>query len=98
MAVSEATLALRLPLELVAELEQLARETGRSKSYHARQAIIEFLGDRADYLRAVAVLERERGSQTSRCKRSNGNSGWTIEFRLNARNEFRSSTDPFRSG
>lgn len=61
MAVSEATLALRLPLELAAELEQLARETGRSKSYHARQAIIEFLGDRADYLRAVAVLERERG-------------------------------------
>jgi RHH-type transcriptional regulator, rel operon repressor / antitoxin RelB len=61
MAVSEATLAVRLPEELAAELEQLARETGRSKSYYARQAIIEFLEDRADYLRAIAILERERG-------------------------------------
>jgi RHH-type rel operon transcriptional repressor/antitoxin RelB len=61
MAVSESTLAVRLPRELAAELEQLARETGRSKSYYARRAIIEFLEDRADYLRAVAVLERERG-------------------------------------
>jgi RHH-type transcriptional regulator, rel operon repressor / antitoxin RelB len=61
MALSEATLAVRLPRELAAELEQLARETGRSKSYYARQAIIEFLEDRADYLRAVATLERERG-------------------------------------
>jgi RHH-type rel operon transcriptional repressor/antitoxin RelB len=61
MAVSESTLAVRLPQELAAELEQLARETGRSKSYYARQAITEFLEDRSDYLRAVAVLERERG-------------------------------------
>ena len=70
MAVSGSTLAVRLPQELAAELEQLARETGRSKSYYARQAIIEFLEDRADYLRAVAVLERERGSRTSPSKRS----------------------------
>jgi RHH-type rel operon transcriptional repressor/antitoxin RelB len=61
MATSEATLAVRLPKELAAELDELARETGRSKSYYARQAIIEFLEDRADYLHAVAVLERERG-------------------------------------
>jgi RHH-type transcriptional regulator, rel operon repressor / antitoxin RelB len=61
MAISETTLAVRLPQEVAAELEQLAEETGRSKSYYARQAIIEFLEDRADYLRAVAVLERERG-------------------------------------
>jgi RHH-type rel operon transcriptional repressor/antitoxin RelB len=61
MTVSRSTLAVRLPQKLAAELEQLARETGRSKSYYARQAIIEFLKDRADHLRAVAVLERERG-------------------------------------
>jgi RHH-type rel operon transcriptional repressor/antitoxin RelB len=61
MATSEATLAVRLPKELAEELEELARETGRSKSYYARQAIIEFLEDRADYLHAIAVLERERG-------------------------------------
>jgi RHH-type rel operon transcriptional repressor/antitoxin RelB len=61
MATSEATLAVRLPKQLADELDELARETGRSKSYYARQAIIEFLEDRADYLHAVAVLERERG-------------------------------------
>jgi RHH-type transcriptional regulator, rel operon repressor / antitoxin RelB len=61
MAMSEATLAVRLPKELADELDELARETGRSKSYYARQAIIEFLEDRADYLRAMAVLEREKG-------------------------------------
>jgi RHH-type rel operon transcriptional repressor/antitoxin RelB len=58
MATSEATLAVRLPKELADELDELARETGRSKSYYARQAIIEFLEDRADYLRAVATLEK----------------------------------------
>jgi RHH-type transcriptional regulator, rel operon repressor / antitoxin RelB len=59
MAVSESTLAVRLPQELAAELERLARETGRSKSYYARQAIIEFLEDRSDYLRAIATLEKQ---------------------------------------
>ena len=61
MAQQEATLAVRLPSDLAAELDELARETGRSKSYYARKAIIEFLEDRADYLRAIAVLEREKG-------------------------------------
>jgi len=61
MATSEATLAVRLPKELADELDELARETGRSKSYYARQAIIEFLEDRADYLHAMAVLERDKG-------------------------------------
>lgn len=61
MAQQEATLAVRLPSDLAAELDELARETGRSKSYYARQAIVEFLEDRADYLRAMAVLEREKG-------------------------------------
>jgi RHH-type rel operon transcriptional repressor/antitoxin RelB len=55
------TLALRLPDDVAAELDRLAEETGRSKSYYARQAITEFLEDRADYLRAVAALERDRG-------------------------------------
>ena len=55
------TLALRLPDDVAAELHRLAEETGRSKSYYARQAISEFLEDRADYLRAVAALERDRG-------------------------------------
>ena len=61
MAEHLSTLALRLPKDLAAELDRLAEETGRSKSYYARQAITEFLEDRADYLRALAILERERG-------------------------------------
>ena len=61
MATSEKTLMVRLPKELADELDQLALETGRSKSDYARQAIIEFLEDRADYRRAVAVLERDKG-------------------------------------
>lgn len=59
MVNASSTLAVRLPDDLAAELEALARETGRSKSYYARQAIIEFLEDRA--LRAAATLEREKG-------------------------------------
>lgn len=61
MATSETTLLVRLPKELADELDQLARETGRSKSDCARQAIIEFLEDRADYRHATAVLERDKG-------------------------------------
>jgi len=61
MTVSEVAVEFRLPQDLADELDELARETGRSKSYYARQAIAEFLEDRADYLHAMAVLEREKG-------------------------------------
>ncbi len=51
-------LGIRLEAELEKKLEALARETGRSKSYYAREAIRRFLEDREDYLKAIAVLER----------------------------------------
>jgi RHH-type rel operon transcriptional repressor/antitoxin RelB len=51
-------LGIRLDAELEAKLESLARETGRSKSYYAREAIRQFLEDREDYLKGIAVLER----------------------------------------
>jgi RHH-type rel operon transcriptional repressor/antitoxin RelB len=38
-------LALRLPPELEKRLDELARKTGRTKSYYARKAIIEMLED-----------------------------------------------------
>ena len=44
--------------ELEARLEKLARKTGRSKSYYAKEAIRQFLEDREDYLLGIAVLER----------------------------------------
>jgi len=51
-------LGIRLEHELEEKLESLAKETGRSKSYYARQAIRQYLEDREDYLKGIAVLER----------------------------------------
>ena len=58
-------LALRLPPEIEQRLEALAKKTGRSKSYYAKRAIVEFIEDQEDYLLALAALERlERGETT----------------------------------
>lgn len=58
-------LALRLSPEIEKRLEALARKTGRSKSYYAKRAIIEFLEDHEDYLLALGMLERlEHGEST----------------------------------
>jgi len=51
-------LALRLPPEIEERLSELARKTGRTKSYYARLAIEEFLQDQEDYLLAVSRLEK----------------------------------------
>jgi len=57
-------IAVRLDPETEEELSQLAKETGRSKSYYVRRAIREYLSDRADYVRALAVLEQEEPRRT----------------------------------
>ena len=41
-------LALRLPPEIEKRLEALAKKTGRSKSFYAREAIIDLLDDLED--------------------------------------------------
>jgi RHH-type rel operon transcriptional repressor/antitoxin RelB len=51
-------LGIRLEPELEGKLDSLAKETGRSKSYYARQAIRQYLEDREDYLKGIAALER----------------------------------------
>ena len=57
-------LALRLPKAIERRLERLARTTGRTKSYYAREAIEQFLEEREDYILGVSVLERvERGEE-----------------------------------
>lgn len=38
-------LAIRLPEEIERRLDALARRTGRSKTYYAREAILEYLDD-----------------------------------------------------
>ena len=41
-------LALRLPADIEKRLDDLARKTGRSKSFYAREAILEHLADLED--------------------------------------------------
>lgn len=50
-------LAIRLPEEIEKRLTNLARKTGRSKTYYARAAILEYLDDLEDYYLAEARLK-----------------------------------------
>lgn len=55
-------LALRLPPEIENRLEILARLTGRSKSFYAREAILEHLDDLEDaYLAGQRLAELRAG-------------------------------------
>ena len=52
-------LAIRLPPDVEARLDALAKKTGRTKTYYAREAIVEHLSDLEDlYLaeRRIAAL------------------------------------------
>ena len=58
-------LALRLPADVESRLEELAKRTGRTKSYYAREAIIEHLADLEELYLAEAELEAIRkGART----------------------------------
>jgi RHH-type rel operon transcriptional repressor/antitoxin RelB len=50
-------LTFRVPAALDKQLEKLARRTGRSKSFYAKRALVEFLEEQKDYLIAVSRLE-----------------------------------------
>jgi RHH-type transcriptional regulator, rel operon repressor / antitoxin RelB len=52
-------LALRLPAEIEKRLDALARKTGRSKSFYAREAILRHLEDLEDYHLARRRLARK---------------------------------------
>ena len=41
-------LAIRLPAEIELRLENLAKSTGRTKTFYAREAILEYLEDMED--------------------------------------------------
>ncbi len=53
-------LAIRLPQSLEKRLERLARRTGRTKTYYAREAILEHIEDLEDLYLAEGTLERIR--------------------------------------
>jgi len=57
-------LTIRLESELENQLNKLAEETGRSKTYFVREALKNYLQDRSDYLLALQRLE-EAGPRVS---------------------------------
>ena len=57
-------LSIRLEPELEEKLQSLAKETGRSKSHYAREAIRQYLEDREDYLKGIAALGRREPTVT----------------------------------
>lgn len=57
-------LAIRLPIELEQRLEALARATGRTKSYYAREAILAHLDDLEDVYLAEQRLVDLRAGRT----------------------------------
>ena len=55
-------LAIRLPTEIEDRLEALAKATGRSKTFYARQAILEHLDDLEDvYLAEQRLIDIRLG-------------------------------------
>ena len=57
-------LALRLPPDVEKRLDELAKKTGRSKSFYAREAILRYLEDIEDTYLALRALE-EGGERIS---------------------------------
>jgi RHH-type transcriptional regulator, rel operon repressor / antitoxin RelB len=57
-------LALRLPPQIEKRLDNLARKTGRTKSFYAREAILRHIEDIEDYHLARRRLAR-RGRRVS---------------------------------
>lgn len=55
---SRTMIAIRLPAEIDERLTALARRTGRTKTYYAREAILRLMDDLEDTYIAVERLER----------------------------------------
>ena len=59
-------LALRLPEDLEARLEALAKKTGRTKSFYAREALVEYIDDLEDlYLAQKRYVSVEKGRSST---------------------------------
>ncbi|MDA8416614.1 MAG: DUF6290 family protein [Betaproteobacteria bacterium] len=59
-------LAIRLPAEVEDRLEALAKATGRTKTFYAREAILEHLDDLEDlYLAEQRLIEHRAGRSQS---------------------------------
>ncbi len=59
-------LAIRLPEEIENRLEALSKATGRTKTYYAREAILEYLDDLEDlYLAEKSLADLRAGRDTT---------------------------------
>lgn len=58
-------LAIRLPVEIEDRLDNLARRTGRSKTFYAREAILEHLENLEDLYLAEQVVRRIESGEES---------------------------------
>lgn len=56
-------LAIRLPAEIEARLESLAKSTGRTKSFYVREALLEHLADLEDLYLAEQRLLKHRAAK-----------------------------------
>jgi RHH-type rel operon transcriptional repressor/antitoxin RelB len=56
-------LAIRLPESIEKRLDRLAKKTGRTKTYYAREAILRHLDDLEDLYQAERSFERIRSGK-----------------------------------
>lgn len=57
-------LAIRLPDKIEKRLARLAKQTGRTKTYYAREAILQYLDDLEDIYLAQKELEAIRSGRS----------------------------------
>ena len=57
-------LAIRLPEEIEKRLDRLAKRTGRTKTYYAREAILQYLDHLEDIYLAEKALEEVRSGRS----------------------------------
>lgn len=63
---SDTMLAIRLPAEVESRLDSLAKATGRTKTFYAREAILEHLDDLEDrYLAEQRLIDVRAGKETT---------------------------------
>ena len=69
-------IAIRLPAEIDERLTALAKRTGRTKTYYAREAILRFIDDMEDSYIAIERLEHpgRRFSMEEAAKKLKANS------------------------
>jgi RHH-type transcriptional regulator, rel operon repressor / antitoxin RelB len=61
---AEVRLAIRLPETIEKRLDNLAKRTGRTKTYYAREAILQYLDDLEDVYLAEKELQAVRSGRS----------------------------------